>query len=171
MERAMTKLHNHPEQKALLLSLDNLVIEEIGLPNGELFTINLILQNVRENTCIFGGVKVVGTGDTNQPPAIDGSDVFLSPTILFCFQTHFLTSLVRMLDAVSKQLLDSMSQKPIPTRDIDTISEIKRTNCSFIPSRDSMSDTSVMKVFGEKEAERSNRSVSKIGDSLQRTFC
>ena len=101
MERAMTKLHYHPEQKALLISLDVLVIEEIGLINGELLsTINLILQNVRENTCMFVGVMVVGNEDTNQLPAIGGSDVFLSPTILFCFQTHFLTSLVRMLDPV-----------------------------------------------------------------------
>ena len=74
-------MNYHPE-KALMMSLNKLVIKEIGLLSSELLvTMNLILQNVRQNQLFFGGIFVIANGDTNQLPNIDGS-------IFFC-QRHF----------------------------------------------------------------------------------
>ena len=60
-----------------------------------------------------------GNGDTNQLPNIDGSDVFVSPLVLFCFKAHFLHYYVRMMDPTGKELLEMMSTKPISQEDIE----------------------------------------------------
>ena len=136
------------------MSLHVLLIEEIGLISSEILaTMDLILQKLRQNKLFFGGFFVIGNGDTNQLPNIDGSDIFLSTIVLFIFDTHFLTTLVRMLDPIGQRLLQLMTQRPIPQAGITTIVEIVRQNCSFANSWDDLSDASIMKVFGRREAE------------------
>ena len=154
-ERALKKMHYHPEKKALLMSLNKLVIEEIGLPSSELLaTMDLILQSVRQNQLFFGGIFVIANGDTNHSPNIDGSDIFLSTTLLFTFETHFLVTLVRMLDPIGERLLELMTQRPMPEVDVNSIVRNIRENCTFLPNWDSVNDSSIMKVFGRREAER-----------------
>ena len=66
-ERALKKLHYHPERKTLLMSLHVLFIEEIGLVRSELLaTMDLILQIFRQNKLFFGGIFVIANGDNNQ---------------------------------------------------------------------------------------------------------
>ena len=102
----------------------------------------------------FGGVLVIANGDTNQLPTITGSDIFLSPIIIFTFECHFLKHFVRMHEANGKRLLELMSQKPIPPDDITIITSLLSKHCSFVNNWIDVHDASVMKVFGKKEAER-----------------
>ena len=155
VEKALKKLHHHAERKALLMSLDVLVLEEIGIISSQLLaTVDLILQKVRDSSLLFGGVLIIANGDTNQLPNIDGSDVFLCTTLLFCFDIHFLTTLVRMLDPIGQELLDLMTQRPIPEHDVLRIASIISQNCTFVPSWNDLTDYTTMKVFGRKDAER-----------------
>ena len=85
---------------------------------------DLILRKVRENDIIFGGVLIIANGDTNQLPNIDGTEIFLSTTLPFVFHVHFLTTLVRMLDPIGQQLLNLMTQRPVPETDIDIIVKV-----------------------------------------------
>ena len=155
VEQALKKLEFKPERKALLLSLDVLVIEEIGLISAELLaTMDLIMQSLKKNTSFFGGLFVIANGDTEQLPNIDGSDFFLSTTLLFIFQCHFLMHFVRMMDPDGKALLDMMSIKPVRLEDLEKIRSIISERCSFVESWGDINDKTVMKVFGKKAAER-----------------
>ena len=69
------------------MSLKSLVLEEKGLINSELLAcMSIILRRLREND-ISGGVLIIADGDTNQLPNIDGTDVFLSTTLIIAFET------------------------------------------------------------------------------------
>ena len=154
-EQALKKLSNKPEKRALLMSLDVLLIEEIGLVSAELLNVmNLVLQRLRDNNTFFGGVFVLANGDTNQLPAIEGTDVFLSPTLIFQFRCHFLQHFVRMWDTEGKELLQKMSTKPISHQDISWIKNVISRRCTFVDSWNDITDRTCMKVFGKKEAER-----------------
>ena len=155
VESALKKLEFKPERKALLMSLDVLVIEEVGLISGELMeSMNLILQAIRGKTSYFGGVFIVANGDTNQLPNIDGTDFFLSTSLFFVYKCYFLQHFVRMMDPEGKQLLEMMSSKPVQDADILLIQTIISRRCSFVGTWDNVSDKTVMKVFGKKAAER-----------------
>ena len=55
-EKALKKLPNKPEKRALLMSLDVLLIEEIGLVSAELLTVmDLVLQRLRDNNTFLVG--------------------------------------------------------------------------------------------------------------------
>ena len=154
-EKAVKKISEKPLKRAILLSLDVLLIEEIGLISSELLTtIDIILQLVRDSPKTFGGVLILANGDTNQLPSITGSDIFLSPSLLFSFDCHFLKFFVRMHDILGQHLLDCMSLKPILQDDIQNIVEVLSRECTFVESWDKVTDCTVMKVFGKKEAER-----------------
>ena len=154
-EKAVKKISEKPLKRAIFLSLDVLLIEEIGLISSELLTtIDIILQLVRDSPKTFGGVLILANGDTNQLPSITGSDIFLSPSLLFSFDCHFLKFFVRMHDILGQHLLDCMSLKPILQDDIQNIVEVLSRECTFVESWDNVTDCTVMKVFGKKEAER-----------------
>ena len=154
-EKALKKLSNKPEKRALLMSLDVLLIEEIGLVSAELLTVmDLVLQRLRDNNTFFGGVFVLANGDTNQLPTIESTDVFLSPTLIFQFRCHFLQHFVRMWDTEGTELLEKMSLKPVSHQDISWITNIISKRCTFVDSWNDITDRTCMKVFGKKEAER-----------------
>jgi len=154
-EKALKKISTKPVKRAILLSLDVLLIEEIGLISSELLTtLDIILQQVRDSPKFFGGVLLIANGDTNQLPTITGSDIFLSPALLFSFDCHFLKFFVRMHDIKGQRILDCMSLKPITLHDIENIVQELARECCFVESWESLTDCTIMKVFGKKEAER-----------------
>ena len=70
----------------------------------------------------FGGVLILANEDTNQLPAISGTEFSLTSTLLINFKCHFLTSSVRMGDPFGRRtLLDEVPQKPVPVDAIDYI--------------------------------------------------
>ena len=155
VDKALKKLKNKPNYCALLLNIDVLLIEEVGVISSELLcVIDMILKDLKNNSSSFGGVFVICNGDTNQLPNIDGSNVFLSPLLLFCFKTHFLRHYVRMIDAEGKELLEKMTLKPISTNDIVIIKNIIEKRCSFVNSWEEINDKRIMKVFGKRAAEQ-----------------
>ena len=155
VDKALRKLKNKPKYYALLLSIDVLLIEEVGVISSELLSIiDLLFQNLKNNSCAFGGVFIICNGDTNQLPNIDGTNVFLSPLLLFCFRAHFLRHYVRMLDAEGRELLEKMTLKPISKHDIDIIKKTIEKKCNFVSSWEEIEDKRVMKVFGKRTAEQ-----------------
>ena len=155
VDKALKKLKNKPNYCALLLNMDVLLIEEVGLISSELLSvIDLILKNLKNNSSSFGGVFVICNGDTNQLPNIDGSNVFLSSLLLFCFKAHFLRHYVRMVDAEGKELLEKMTMKPVSNNDIVIIKKIIEKRCRFVNSWEEIDDKRIMKVFGKKSAEQ-----------------
>ena len=96
----------------------------------------------------------MANGDTNQLPTIEGTDVFLSPTLIFQFRCHFLHHFVRMWDTEGKEFLEKMSLKPISHQDITWIKNVISRRCTFVDSWNDITDRTCMKVFGKKEAER-----------------
>ena len=152
---AVTRIIKDSKKHALLLSLDILVLEEIGLINAELlYVIDLIFQTLHDNDKPFGGVTIICNGDTNQLPAVTGTDTFLSPALLFNFNCFFLEHPVRMMDLEGQLVLDLMSRKPVPKDSIDLIISIIGRRCSFVSCWDDIQDCHIMKVFGKKKAER-----------------
>ena len=155
VDKALQKLRNKPNYCALLMNIDVLLIEEVGVISSELLSvIDLILKNLKNNSSSFGGVFVICNGDTNQLPNINGSNVFLSPLLLFCFKAHFLRHYVRMVDAEGKELLEKMTLKPITNDDIIIIKKIIEKRCSFVNSWEDIADKRIMKVFGKRSAEQ-----------------
>ena len=72
------------------MTLSVLVTGEIDLASGELSaTVDIILQRVRDSDMSFGGVLLLGNGDTNQLPAITGTERFLGSQKLFTFIVFF----------------------------------------------------------------------------------
>ena len=83
-KRALQSLHY---QTASLMSLKVLVLKETGPINGELSAcMGIILRRRREND-IFDGFLIIADGDKNLLSNIDGTDVFLSTTLIFAFET------------------------------------------------------------------------------------
>ena len=152
---SVKRLSFEPKKRALLMQIDVLVIEEIGLVNAELLTtIDLILRAIRNSDMSFGGIFVIANGDTKQLPSISGTDFFLSPSLLFGYQCHFLNFYVRMHDVCGQALLDMISLKPLEANDIRHVIQTIGRKCSFVEDWIDLPDQSVMKVFGKREAVR-----------------
>ena len=153
--KSVRRLSFEPKKRALLMLLDVLVIEEIGLVNAELLTtMDLILRTLRSSNMSFGGIFLIANGDTKQLPSFTGTDFFLSPSLLFAYRCHFLKFYVRMHDICGQTLLDLISLKPVP---VDVIRQIISTignKCSFVDDWNDLPDGGVMKVFGKREAVR-----------------
>ena len=80
-----------------------------------------------------------------------------------------------MLDPIGQRLLELMKQRPIPEADVNSIVRIIRDNCTFVPNWDSVDDSSIMKVFGRREAEREamirrQTSISSSGQTFYEIF-
>ena len=84
--KALRKLRNKTNFCALLMNIDVLLIEEVGVVSSEL----LCVEDLKNNSSAFGGMFVICNKDTNQLPNFDGSNVFLGPLLLFSFRAHFL---------------------------------------------------------------------------------
>ena len=154
-DTALIRLSSDLSRKCFLEKLQVLVIEEISVINAELFAaVDLILQDLHDNVDPFGGIVVIANGDCLQLPTISGCDIFLSSTLLFGFEFHFLRHLVRMQDASGKELIKLMSVRPVPDSNTSQIIDIVKSNCNFVSTWDDI-DPSVMRVFGKKSAERS----------------
>ena len=166
--KSVRRLSFEPKKRALLMQLDVLVLEEIGLVNAELVTtIDLILRSIRNSDVSFGGIFVIANGDTKQLPSISGTDFFLSSALLFSYQCHFLNFYVRMHDVCGQALLDLISLKPLVGDDIRHVVQTIGRKCSFVESWNELPDQSVMKVFGKREAVR--EAVSKHQNNITRS--
>ena len=153
-EEALLKLTHDAKRQHLLRHLQLLIIEEVSVLNAELWTaMDLVLQRLRDTFAPFGGVFVLANGDCMQLPNVSGRDVFSASSLMYGFHFNFLTQLVRMQDEQGKRLLELMEQRPIPEEDIEEIVAIFRNNCHFVDSWD-LVDSSIMRVFGKKSAER-----------------
>ena len=131
------------------------MLEDIGLINAELLdTIDIILQLLHDNNLTFGGITLICNGDTNQLPAITGTDTFLSSSLFFNFQCYFLDYDVRMIDSEGQLVLDSMSKNSVSPEAIEKIIEIIQRRCTFVDSWDDIDDVKILNVFGKKKAER-----------------
>ena len=154
-DRALFALSKDVKRMHYLKSLQFLLIEEISVFNGELWSaMDKVLQRVKDNFLPFGGVYVLANGDCCQLPTVSGCEIFNSSSLLFGFNFKFLQSLVRMEDEQGQLLLRLMEQRPIPEQDVDRIVHLFMSNCEFVSSWDEIDDPSVMKVFGKKSAER-----------------
>ncbi len=130
-EEALTRLSKDLKRKVLLQRLQLLIIEEVGLVSGQLFsTMNQVLQRVKGNDKPFGGVIVIANGDCCQLPNIDGTAVFQSSQLLFGFKFFSLQHLVRMRDDNGRELLQLLEKRPIERADLPRILLLIRENCT-----------------------------------------
>ena len=161
-EKALKKLHCHPERKALLLRLDVLMIEEIGLISAQHWAaMDLIMQSLKEVNVPFGGILVLATGDPCQLPSITGHNVFCSPLMITSFNIHLLNHFVRMEDPRGQIMLKLMWEKPIPADKITAIVKCISEECQFVVDWEQLTDQTIMKVFGRRKA---------VEDTLERHF-
>ena len=139
----------------MLSHLQFLLGEEVSALNAELLcAMNLVLQKLKDTYKPFGGVYVLANGDRLQLPNVSEGDIFMSSSLLYGFNFHFLQHLVRMEDVAGRRLLKLMEQRPIPENDIEEIDALFATHCNFVSDWNDVDDPSVMKVFGKKSAER-----------------
>ena len=77
-----------------------------------------------------------------------------------------------MMDPTAKELLEMMSMKPIPEKNIEKIEKIIDRNCSFVDPWTNIQDKRIMKVFGKRAAEQGAISSyqQKVKQSAKR-FC
>ena len=144
-QKALKKLHCQPERKALLLRLDVLMIEEVGLSSAQHWAvIDLILQNLREVNVPFGGVLVLATGDPCQLPSITGHNVFCSPLMITSLNIHLLNYFVRMEDPRGQVMLKKMWEKPIPYDKITAIVKCISEECHFVAEWEHLTDQTIM---------------------------
>ncbi len=154
-DEALVRLSTDLKRKCFLEKLQVLVVEEVSLISGELWsTMSLILKRLKGSDKPFGGVLVIANGDCCQLPSVTGSEIFQSTSLIFNFHFHFLTQLVRMADSMGQRVLRLLEPRPVAEASIDEIIEIVSNECTFVDSWEEIADRSVMKVFGKKAAER-----------------
>ena len=104
--KALTRISHDKKRFVFLKRLQVLFIKEIGLITAQLFTtVDFISRNLKDTNGPFGGVLIVGNGDSCQLPNIDGSSIFEASYLLFNTDFHFLTHFVRMVDPQGQKLL------------------------------------------------------------------
>ena len=106
-ENALVTLNRSPEKRAILLSMNVLAIEEIGLISLETLTaINIILKRLRKSNVPFGGVLVICTGDPRQLQPVSGNAVWGSTHIFTTFRIYLLKEYIRSME--DKNLMDAL---------------------------------------------------------------
>ena len=92
-DRALFALSEDVKRMNYLKSLQILLIEEISVINGELWSaMDKVLQRVNDNFLPFGGVFVLANGDCCQLPTVSGCEIFNSSSLLFVYIFKFLES-------------------------------------------------------------------------------
>ena len=94
-DSALIRLSSDIARKVVLERVQVPIVEELSVIPAEIFScMSMILQDLRDNYEPFGGVVVIANGDCLQLPNVSGCDVFLSTSLLFGFNFHFLRHLV-----------------------------------------------------------------------------
>ena len=154
-EFALKNLNYRTERKALLMAMQVLFVEEIGLISAQQWAaMDLILQQLKFSTIPFGGVLIIATGDPCQLPSVSGTNLFMSPLLMTTFNLHLLQYFVRMRDTDGQNVLQCLWEKPITSEAIQLIVTTLSEKCTFLENWDDLVDATVMRVFGRRDAAR-----------------
>ena len=78
--RYETLIHHNKEDETNLKKMETILIEEISMVDGDLFTfINDTFAKIHNNNIVFGGIPTLVIGDLAQLPPVKPKYVFQSP--------------------------------------------------------------------------------------------
>ena len=159
-EQALNKLDFRSDKKVLLLAVEVLFVEEVGLISAEQWcAMDIIHQDLRQSNLPFAGNSVIASGDQMQLRAIDGNDIFLSPVLLTNFDLFFLSNLVRMTDEAGAKVLREMWRRPIEAGGVQEILRILGEKRTF---KDSRNDLTIHQLCAFPENGKWNRNNSRV---------
>lgn len=133
------KICKYKSVLAKLKKLETLIIDEISMMDDELFIlINNLLQRIKNNDKIFGGIQVILVGDFFQLPPITNDYCFscdvweqlnLTPVIL--------TEIIRQKDdLILQEILEEIRNSSITPNSLKVLSNLKSTTFKEIkPTR------------------------------------
>lgn len=129
VKSAVQSLENNNKKLSILLKLQVLAIEEIGLISAEMLSaIDGILRKIKASNLPFGGVLILATGDARQLPPVEGSPSFRSSHFWTTLRVYLLKHYVRAAqDHLLQELLDLLYKINLCPSEIERVKEIFRT--------------------------------------------
>lgn len=108
---------------AFLRKLDDLIVDEVSMFGKTLFeSLNTALQMVRKNEKVFGGIRLIFSGDFLQLPPVNDEWIFKSKVWDECkFETIKLTEPFRYNDEAYFELLSRVRVGKHTKQDIETL--------------------------------------------------
>jgi len=149
-EEITYKINKNKKAKAMWMSTDILVIDEVSMLSLKLFELlNAIGKKIRKNSLPFGGIQLIFSGDFYQLPPVGSREE--PETMQFCFEscdwnTTFLRddqiqlrTIYRQTDNIYSKILNQIREGKIKRSTIDIISKYV--------NREILEDTLIVKLY------------------------
>ncbi|XP_070580824.1 ATP-dependent DNA helicase PIF1-like [Ptychodera flava] len=147
LSTVLSNINNNPDIHHRINNIDAIIIDEISMISSQLLElINSILQSVRENEELFGGVQLIACGDFKQlPPVPSKTDIgdyaFNSELWSLTFKhSVYLTCVFRQEDHEFVDILEDISNGKCSEKTIQVLSNHRNEldpqnfNMEFIPT-------------------------------------
>jgi len=131
LKEIIKNLEKFKKQLSIIKSINTLIIDEISMMDNQLFElINNLLQYIKNNNKLFGGIQMILVGDFYQLPPINNDYCFSSPIWnQLNLKSIILTDIIRQKDDDQlKIILEEIRNEKLSENSIQILKNLVITN-------------------------------------------